>query len=98
MVKESVVNDEVIGDSLGLNSTKKLNKYVVNILNEEGKYECNVPSRKSNYEIDAITTVATIFMPSLLPSCAVLYEEGYSFLPSNLYRRFLCVSPLCVIR
>ena len=86
MVKESVVNDEVIGDSLGLNGTKKLNKYVVNILNEEGMYEYNVQSRKSNYEIDAIATVATIFMPSLLLSCAVLYEEGCSFLPSNLYR------------
>ena len=98
MVKESVVNDEVIGDSLGLNGTKKLNKYVVNILNEEGMYEYNVQSRKSNYEIDAIATVATIFIPSLLPSCAVLYEEGCSFLPSNLYRPFLSVSPLCVIR
>ena len=74
MVKESVVNDKVIGDSLGLNSTKKLNKYVVNILNEEGMYEYYVPSRKSTYEIDAITTVASIFM------------EGCSFIQSNLYR------------
>ena len=98
IVKESVVNDEVIGDSLGLNGTKKLNKYVVNILNEEGMYEYNFPSGKSNYKIDAIATVATIFMPSLLPSCVVLYEEDCSFLPSNLYRRFLSVSPLCVIR
>ena len=86
IVKESVMNDEVIGDSLGLNCTKKLNKYVVNILNEEGMYEYNFPSQKSKYEIDAITTVTTIFMLPLLLSCAVLYEEGCSFLPSNLYR------------
>ena len=98
MVKESVVTDQVIGDSLGLNGTKNLNKYVVNILNGEGMNEDYFPSEKSSYEIDAIATVASIFMPALLPSCAVLYEEGCSFIESNFYKRFLCVSPLSVIR
>ena len=98
MVKESVVTDEVIQDSLGLNGTKKLNKYVVNILNEEGMNENYFPSWESKYEIDAIATVSSIFMPSLLPSCAVLYKEGCSSIASNFYRRFLSVSPLCVIR
>ena len=98
MVKESVVTDQVIGDSLGLNGTKKLNKYVVNILNGEGMNEDYFPSGKSTYEIDGIATVASIFMPALLPSCAILYEEGCSFIESNIYKRFLCVSPLCVIR
>ena len=98
MVKESVLTDQVIGDSLGLKGTKKLNKYVVNILNGEGMNEDYFPSGKSTYEIDGIATVASIFMPALLPSCAILYEEGCSFIESNMYKRFLCVSPLCVIR
>ena len=63
MVKESVVTDQVIGDSLGLNGTKNLNKYVVNVLNGEGMNEDYFPSRKSTYKIDAITTVTSIFMP-----------------------------------
>ena len=98
MVKESVVTDQVIGDSLGLSGTKNLNKYVVNILNGEGMNEDYFPSGKSTYEIDEIATVASIFMPALLPSCAVLYKEGCSFIESNIYKRFLCVSPLSVIR
>ena len=98
IVKESVVTDQVIGDSLGLNGTKNLNKYVVNILNGEGMNEDHLLSWKSTLKIDAIATVASIFMPSLLPSCAGLYEEGCLFIESNFYKKILCVSPLCVIR
>ena len=92
------MTDDVIRDSWGLNSRKKLNKYFVNILNEEGMNENYFSSWKSKYEIDAMATVSSIFMPSLLPSCAVLYEEGCSFIASNFYKKFLSVSPLCVIR
>ena len=98
IVKESLVIDQVIGDSLGLNGTNKLNQYVVNVLKEEGIYSIYGTSRKSVYEIEAITTLSTVFMPSLLPSCAVLYEEECSFIGSHLYKKFLCVSLLCVIR
>ena len=98
LVKECIVSDECISDCLGLSGAKKLNEYVKTFLNQDSNYDFMEISSKSQYEVDGITTVARTFMPALLPLCAVMYEEGCSFLATTSNRKFLCVSPLCVIR
>ena len=98
LVKECNVSDECIADCLGISGSKKLNEYVKTFLNQDSTYDFMEISTKSQYEVDGIATLSRTFMPALLPSCAVMYEEGCSFLGTNMYRKFLCVSPLCVIR
>ena len=98
LVKECIVSDECIADCLGISGLKKLNEYVKTFLNQDSTYDFMDISSKSQYEIDGITTLARTFMPTLLLSCAVMYKEGCSFLGTNFYKKFLCVSPLCVIR
>ena len=98
MLKESIIPYECIADSLGMNGTKKLNEYVKKHLKQEGDLSCNDLQHKTNYEVDGIATVANILMPALLPSCAIMYEEGCSFIRSDNYSKFLMVSPMAVIR
>ena len=98
LVQECIVSDECISDCLGLSGSKKLNQYVKTFLNQDSTYDFMDISSKSQYELDGIATLARTFMPALLPSCAVMYKEGCSFLGATLYRKFLCASPMCVIR
>ena len=53
---------------------------------------------KAEYEIDRISTISSLFMGGLLPSCAIFYEEGYSFVKGKKQPRLLSCSPLGVIR
>ena len=97
-MKESLVTDECISDCLGLKGSKKLDKYVRNYLRDEGELEIMDICSKSQYELDGLVTIACKFMPSLLPTCAVMYKEGCSFISGNMYGKFLAASPLAVIR
>ena len=98
MLKECIIPYESIADCLGINGTRKLNEYVKNHLKEEGELSCFHIEHKSQYELDGIATIANAIMPGLLPSCAIMYEEGCSFIRSHLYGKFLMVSPVAVIR
>ena len=98
MLKECIIPYESIADCLGINDTRKLNEYVKNHLKEEGELSCFHIEHKSQYELDGIATIANAIMPGLLPSCAIMYEEGCSFIRSHLYGKFLMVSPVAVIR
>ena len=98
MLKESIIPYECIGDCLGMNGTRKLNEYVKKHLKQEGELSCNDLQHKTDYEVDGMATVANILMPGLLPSCAIMYEEGCSFIRSDNYSKFLMVSPMAVIR
>ena len=98
MVRESLITDECISDSLGLNGTVKLNQYIKTFLKEECEPVQFNFSDKRQYELDGIATIANTFLPALLPACAKLYEEGCSFICSGLYAKFMCVSPMCVVR
>ena len=98
MLKECIIPYECISDCLGINGTRKLNEYVKMHLKEEGELSSADIEHKAQYEVDGIATVANAIMPGLLPSCAIMYEEGCSFIRSHLYAKFLMVSPLAVIR
>ena len=50
------------------------------------------------YEIDGISTISSLFMGGLLPSCAIFYEEGCSFLNGKKQPTLLSCSPIGVIR
>ena len=98
MMKECIIPYDTIGDCLGINGTRKLNEHVKRHLKEEGELLSFDIEHKGEYELDGMATVANTLMPGLLPSCAIMYEEGCSFMSSQLYAKFLMVSPLAVIR
>ena len=95
MVKESFIRDECIADCLGWNGSAKLNNYVRTYLKEECDPHDFSLNQKSNAEVDGMATIVMKFMPALLPSCAVMYEEGCSFL-HTLYIGNSCVYLHCV--
>jgi hypothetical protein len=47
----------------------------------------------SQNEINGIATLVSTIMPALFPSCALLYEEGLSFMDSANIQRLMAVSP-----
>ena len=98
MVRESLITDECISDCLGLNGSIKLTNYINTYIKEECEPLQFMVNDKHQYELDGIATIAKTFIPALLPACAKIYEEGCSFLASRLYRKFMCVSPVCVVR
>ena len=53
---------------------------------------------KEDYEIDGIATISALFMGGLLPTCAILYEEGCSFVNGKKQLTLLSCSPIAVIR
>ena len=98
MLKESLVADDTIGDSLGLNGMQKMKRHYKQFIQDN--YEENYFSRVNykQYEIDALATLCSILIPAYLPSCAVMYEEGISFLPGQRHATLLSLSPCAVIR
>ena len=98
LMRESIVTDDSICNSLGLNGTNKLNKYVNEYLKCENKGDRFDKTEMSNVELDVIATIACIYMSALMPSCAIMYEEGCSFLKGKYYPKLLAASPLGVIR
>ena len=98
MMKECIIPYDAIADCLGINGIRKLNEFVKMHLKEEGELACFDIDHKGQYELDGLATIANTLMPGLLPSCALMYEEGCSFIRSQLYAKFVMVSPLSVIR
>ena len=98
LMRESIVTDDSICDSLGLNGTNKLNKYANEYLKCENEGERFKKTQMSNGELDVIAMISCIYLPSLMPSCAVMYEEGCCFWKGKYYPKLLAASPLAVIR
>ena len=98
MLKESLVTDDTLGDSLGLNGMQQMKRHYKQFIQDN--YEEDYFSRVNykQYEIDAMTTLCSILTPAYLPSCAVMYEEGISFLPGQRHATLLSSSPCAVIR
>ena len=98
LVKESLVTDNTVSDSLGLNGTRAMKKYYKNYIMDEGDDEYLNQKAKPQYEIDCIATLCCVFIPAVLPSCALLYEEGCSFHSGKVHLKLLSSSPGGIIR
>ena len=97
-MKQSLVTDDTISDALGLNGCKYLKKREKNFIMDDYDDEMFQQTSKAEYEIDEISTISSLFMGGLLPSCAIFYEEGCSFVKDKKQPRLLSCSPLGVIR
>ena len=98
MIKQSLVTDDTISDALGLNGCKSLKKHEKNFIMDDYDEERFQQRCKEQHEIDGISTISALFMGGLLPSCAIFYEEGCSFLNGKKQLTLLSCSPIGVIR
>ena len=98
LIKQSLITDGTISDALGINGSKSLKRHHKNFIMDDYDDEMFQQKSKEDYEIDRISTISSLFMGGLLPSCAILYEEGCSFVKGKKQPTLLSCSPIGVIR
>ena len=98
LVQQSLVPDFKLHTCLGLSGHNPMKKHFKEFIQEQKHENINPADDFVQAELDGMTTVATIFMPSLLPSCAVLYEEGCSFIDGRVKNRLICTTHIGYIR
>ena len=79
-------------DAIGLNGIKAMRTHYKQFVTQEIACEDRNYAGESIVEIDGIATIATSFMPALLPSCSVLYEEGCRYILGHNKRKLLSCS------
>ena len=98
LVKESLLTEQCVSSSLGLNGIKEMKYYFQKLVHEENIHEMFQKNNNDNFENDAICTISCIVMPAILPLCALFYEEGCSFIDGKINKKLLSTSPLGIIR
>ena len=97
-LRQSVITDTTVGDALGLNGNKALKSHHNKFILENFTREMFQNNYAPDYENDVIATLCTVFMSALMPSCAIFYEEGSSFITGKHQPKLLNCSPCGVIR
>ena len=97
-LRQSVITDTTIGDALGINGNKALKSHHNNFILENFTREMFQNNYAPDYENDVIATLCTVFMAALMPSCAIFYEEGSSFIRGKHQPKLINCSPCGVIR
>ena len=98
LIQQSVMADYIVHDSVGLSGVNAMRNYFRKFIKQEG---CAYRLPEENYrqaEMDGIATVCAIFTPAFLPTCAVVYEEGCSFVKGRTRKEFICCTPNAFIR
>ena len=98
LVKQSYVTDTTICDALGLKGFKTMRKHFKLFVNEERSAKFYENASQTKNQMDCLTTIASVFMPAFLPTCAVMYEEGCSFLHGSKRKNMLCTTSNAFIR
>ena len=98
LVKESLLTEQCVSSSLGMNGIKEMKYYLQKLVKEENIHEMFLKNKNDNFEDDAICTISCMVMPALLPLCAFFYEEGCSFIDDKTNNKILSTSPLGIIR
>ena len=98
LVKESLLTEQCVSSSLGMNGIKEMKYYFQKLVKEENVEEMFTKMKNDNFENDAICTIGCMVMPAILPSCAVFYEEGCSYIDGKYNKKLLSTSPLGIIR
>ena len=91
--RQSMLTAKTVYNAMGLNTSKAMKlhfrQYVQELLH---------PDNNSCDRYSGISTLINIIMPALLPSCAVIYEEGCRFLDGKNRKKLLCSSQHWIIR
>ena len=97
-LRQSVITDTTIGDALGINGNKALKSHHNKFILENFTREMFQKNYAPDYEKDVIATLCSVFMAALMPSCAIFYEEGSSFIRGKHQPKLINCSPCGVIR
>ena len=91
--KQSLLTCDTVYNALGLFTSKAMKVHFRQYIQE-----LDDPYNDASERYCGISTLINIIMPSQLPSCAVLYEEGCRFLDGKVHKKLLCSSKHWVIR
>ena len=98
LLKQSYVTDSTICHALGLKGLKSMRKHFKQFVKEENNLTITDDTQHMKGILDGITTVASVFMPAFLPTCAVMYEGGCSFIHGSKRRNMLSTTSNAFIR
>ena len=98
LVKESYVTSDTVFSALGLNGVNAMKMHFKQFVKDEMTEEFVSKNCYSQSNINILITMNCILTPSLLPSCAIFYEEGCSFLDGKHKMNMLCSTHTTVIR
>ena len=93
LVRQTLITTGTIGTAIGLNKISSMRSHFRRYIMDVGYVD---ETTETNYK--GISTLANVVMPSMLPSCAVLYEEGCRFLDGINKKKILCSPKHWVIR
>ena len=93
LVRQTLITTGTIGTAIGLNKISSMRSHFTRYIMDVGYVD---ETTETNYK--GISTLANVVMPSMLPSCAVLYEEGCRFLDGINKKKILCSPKHWVIR
>ena len=91
--RQSLITCETVYNSLGLYTSKAMKLHFRQYVQEIAD-----PENNASEHYAGISTLVHIIMPSFLPSCAVLYEEGCRFLDGKVKKKLMCSSKHWIIR
>ena len=95
---ESFVTSDTILKSLGFAGFALMRQHFKKFINEE--HDINI-TKKNDYDLlekNTISTLCCTLMASLLPSCAVFYEECCTFIDGKMRQNMVCCTQLGMIR
>ena len=97
LVKESYVTSDTVFSALGLNGVNAMKMHFKQFVKDEATDEIVSKKCYSESDINSLITINCIVTPSILPSCAIFYEEGCTFLDGNNKPNMLCSTHTGVI-
>ena len=98
LLQESVITTDTAYAAIGLDSVLSMKNCFKHYIKQEITANSDQSTTVSSMELTALATICSTFMPALLPSCAVLYEEGCSFIHGKNRKNLLCSTNTAIIR
>ena len=93
LVRQSLMTTETIFTAVGLNKVWSMKNHFQRFVLDIGYDEDCISVNHVG-----LTTLTNIVMPSMLPSCAVLYEEGCRYLNGKKRNKLICSPSHWIIR
>ena len=98
LLQESVITTDTTFTAIGLDSVLSMKNHFKSYIKQEITANSDQSTTVTSMELTALATICSMFMPALLPSCAVLYEEGCSFIHGKNRKNLLCSTNTAIIR
>ena len=93
LVRQSLMTTETIFTAMGLNKVWSMKNHFKRFVLDIGYDEDCICTNHAG-----LTTLTKIVMPSMLPSCAILYEEGCRYLNGKKRNKLICSPSHWIIR